>query len=640
MSGNVLFPRAVKVIGCLLFVLFCIQIFAAYAEDAPKVQSNTKGNKEADARAEKNPVTVVVTATGREMALEKSTRFMTVVTHEEIERSGKVYLLDLLRSLPGVHVAQSGPNGRTSSVFIRGGNANQTLVMFDNMKISSPTTGIPLLENFTTEDIERIEILRGPQSTLYGSEAMTGVINIIPKKSGKKGIHANGRFEFGTYETFYETGGLSGDLFDRVQFSGSGGRLDTNGSGTNDGYQNTTATGAGKIKITENSDLDVSFRYFNALVGLDDGAFRQDPNYWGKSREQMLNVKYNVALIDWWHQSFRYGFFHDAESSYDPPDPGTSQNDGTAASSRFKLDTDRHEFEYQNNIFIGENDVLTFGYEFDYAQSNPGRYDRIIRENGWYIQNELTLFDFWTTVAGVRIDNHSLFGTEASPLVSTSFWIDKTQTKIKGSFGRGYRAPTMNELFFPNFGNPGLQPESSWGWDAGFEQFFWNKKGSFTAAFFQNWFDDLIQTVRVGTFFQAENVSRALTQGVELEQKFTPWKYTTIYGNYTYTDAVNRDTNKMLLRRPRHEGKAGLLINFWRITYQADWFLVGASQDFPSTARNIAGYTRLDMILTFNINQYLQVYGRAQDINNDHYQEVAGFEAPAAQFFVGVQAKI
>ncbi len=591
------------------------------------------------------PVTAVVSASKREQPLEKVSRFVTVITREDIEKSGSVFVLDLLRAIPGVTVTQSGPLGRTVGIFIRGTNGNHTLIMVDGVQINSPTTGQAELADLTTENvvsvenIDRIEILRGPQSVLYGSRALGGVINIITKV-GEKKLKASSRFEYGTYETFYESGIVEGQ-FKNVSFSGSGSRLDTEGPGENDGFQNTRATGHGKIDLTENSNLDVAFHYYNALVGIEDGAFRPDPNAWSKSREQILNTTYNISLTDWWEQKIKYSFFHDMLFSNDPADPGTRQ-----AEFPFKLDTDRHDVEWQNNFYLGDFDVITAGYEFEHARSNNKTFDRIFRTHGWYVQNELTLWKNWSIVSGVRIDYNSFYNTVASPLVSSGYWIEKTETKLKGSFGRGFRAPTLNELFFPNFGNPNLDPEDNWGWDAGFEQFFWGKKMSLTADYFHNSIKNLIEFINVGNFvFQAQNVNRATTQGVELEHKMALFKNLTVKNAYTYLDATDHSTRKRLIRRPWHSGRTGLSYDWRRWHLNADWVFVGMREDRtgasarPPREKN-PGYTRLDVFLGFDVNQYLQVYGRIEDLTHDHYQEVLGFQNPSTRFVIGVKGKL
>ena len=248
---------------------------------------------------QKAPVASVVSATGREMPVEQSTRFVTIINREEIEKSGKIYVIDLLRAQPGVSVAQTGPPGRSAGIFIRGTNTNHTIVLVDGVEINSPTTGDADLADLTLEnilpvqDIDRIEILRGPQSVLYGSDALSGVINIVTKPGGKAGMHGNGRFEYGTHETFYETGGLSGD-WKRFSFSGSGARLDSDGPGENDGFENTRGFGHGKINVTENSDFDVAFHYYNALTGIEDGAFTQE---WTAYVTSCFRLSKNIACL-------------------------------------------------------------------------------------------------------------------------------------------------------------------------------------------------------------------------------------------------------------------------------------------------------------------------------------------------------
>lgn len=608
------------------------------AEGPPKKNPEVKG-KEAP------PVRATVTATRREIAVEKSTRFVTVLTREDIEKSGAVFVADLLRTLPGVTVAQSGPLGRTIGLFIRGMNAPHTLVMIDGVEINSPTQGLAELADLSTENIvsveniERIEVLRGPQSTLYGSNAMAGIINIVTK-AGKRPFGGEGRFEYGTHQTFYEAGVLEG-RWKKFSYSGSGSRLDTKGPGENDEFENTRSGGHAKIDVTENSTLDVAFHYFNALVGLDDGSFRLDPNRWQKAREQILNTVYTFQAVDWWEQSVKYSFFHDMLFSVDPRNEGAGGRDPEA--TPFKLDTDRHTFEWQSHFFIGDFDVVTAGYEFEHGRSNNKTFDRIIRNHGWYLQNELTLWGRWTTVAGIRIDDNQFFGTEASPLVSTGYWFDKTQTKIKGSFGHGFRSPSLNELFFPGFGNPDLLPEKSWGGDVGIEQYFWDKRASVGAAYFHNSIENLI--LFTGVPLMALNIARARTQGVELEGKVAPFENLEFRANYTYTDAVDTGDGKRLIRRPWHSGRAGFSYRIGKFQINLDWIFVGMREDRTGTAgrpprEKNPGYTRLDAMLGFDLNKWTQVYMRGENLTDDHYDEVFGFDSPTARLFVGTKAKI
>lgn len=626
----------------------CLPFFASaflFSHTAFSADEPSKENSELKGK-EKPPIRAVVTATRREIAAEKSTRFIAILTREDIEKSGAVFVADLLRALPGVTVTQSGPMGRTVGVFVRGMNANQTLVMVDGVQINSPTTGTAdsALADLTTENIvsvesiERIEILRGPQSTLYGADAAAGVINIVTK-AGKKPFGAEGRFEYGTHETFYEAGVMEGQ-WKNFSYSGSLSRVDTEGPGENDDFENTRTSSHAKLDVTENSNLDVAFHYYTSLVGIEDGAFRVDPNQWLKSREQLLNMVYTIQPFEGWEQSIKYSFFHDALRNNDPRDEGTAQTE-----TRFKLDTDRNTLEYQSNFFIGDFDILTAGYEFEHTNTNvkrsqaSGGFDGLTRSHGWFVQNEMTLWEDWTIIGGIRIDDNKYFGTEANPLVSTGYWFDKTQTKLKGSFGRGFRAPTLNELFFPSFGNRNLQAEDSWGWDAGFEQYFLEKKASFIVGYFHNSIKNLI--VFTGSPLAAQNIAKARTQGVELEAKITPIPNLELRSAYTYLHAIDADTTKRLVRRPWHSGRAGLSYHYGRFQINLDWVFVG---DREETVRGFReknpGYTRLDALVTFDLNRWFQIYLRGENMTNDHYDEALGFDNPSTRLFVGTKARL
>ena len=614
-----------------LFLLFFV---CAYLAPPPAFSEERKGE-------EAPPVRATVIATRREIAVEKSTRFVTVLTREDIEKSGAVFVADLLRALPGVTVVQSGPIGRTTSVFIRGMNSTHTLVMIDGVEINTPNQSFAEFASLATENvvsvenIERIEVLRGPQSTLYGSNAMAGVINIVTK-AGKRPYGGEGRFEYGTHNTFYEAGIVEGRWKD-FSYSGSVSRIDTEGPGENDGFQNTRSGGHATLGVTENSNLDVAFHYINSIVGLDDGAFRLDPNRSQKSRQQILNSVYTLSPTDGWEQSFKHSFFHDMLFSIDPRNPGAAGRDPEAAP--FKLDTDRHTFEAQSHFFVGDFDVITAGYEFEHARTNNKSFDRIIRNHGFFLQNELTLWEDWTIVAGVRIDDNQSFGTATNPLVSTGYWFDRTQTKVKGSFGRAFRGPSLNELFFPGFGNPDLLPEDSWGGDVGIEQYFWEKRLTTSAAYFHNAVEDLI--IFTGSPLRPENVARARTQGVELEAKIASLlPGLELRTNYTYTDAVDSNTGKRLVRRPWHSGRAGLSYRYKRLQMNFDWVFVGDRQETSRGFREKnPGYTRLDALISFDLNRHCQVYFRGEDLTNDHYDETLGFDNPSTRLFVGTKAR-
>lgn len=612
---------------CFTSLLF-VQSPIVRAEKAIAENPEFKGQKE------EPPIRAVVTATRREMAVEKSTRSVTVITREEIEKSGKVFLLDLLRGVPGVTVVQLGTFGREANVLIRGMNKESTLVMMDGVQINNSNQALAALQHITTANIERIEIIRGTQSVLYGADAVGGMIHIITKPEDRKGLHGGGRFEYGTYETFYEEGNFSGAT-EKLSLSGATGRLDTDGLSENDGYENTTARVHGKLHVTDNSDLDMAFHHFNSIVGIEQGAFNVDPNANSRSNQQIVNTKYTVSLTEWWQQHVQYSLFHDNGLSVNPRDlPGS----GADESALFKINSNRHTFEYQSDFYIQDFDVLTVGYEFEHSNvvsKSSGKFDRLTRNHGWFAQNELTLWEIWTLVAGVRLDDHELYGFEASPLFSTGLRIAKTSTKLKGSFGRGFRAPTFNQLFSPisNFGNPNLVSETSWNWDAGLEQFYWDQRGSLSAMYFDNRTKNLI----LNSTTPASQVGRVRSQGIELEHRIRLWEGLYFDMNYTYTHSINIETEKRLARVPRHQGKFGLSYDYKRLHFSGNWIWVGSRED--SGAVRLDEYTRMDLALFYDLTKFAQIYGRIDNATNDQYYEARGFDMPHTSFSVGTKAE-
>ncbi|MBI3306613.1 MAG: TonB-dependent receptor [Candidatus Omnitrophica bacterium] len=617
------------------FVLSFNGLFAATVQnDEPKGEN--KGLQDTP------PVITVVSATRREIPIEKATRAVTVITREQIERSGKVFLLDLLRGVPGVMVIQLGTFGREAHVVMRGVNKESTLVMMDGVQINNSNQSLASLQHITTTDIERIEIIRGSQSVLYGADAVGGLINIVTKPGRGKGLSASGMFDYGTYNTFHEEGTVSGS-WDKFSFSGAGGRIDTEGLGHNDDYENTTARAHTKLQVTDNSDLDVAFHHFNSIVGLDDGFvtvngrnfFRQDPNRSTRANQQVVNTKYMISLTDWWQQYVQYSLFHDSSFSHDPRNPDLRT--GADPESFLHINSNRHTFEYQSDFYISDFDVLTAGYEFEHSNVHTTNNNSLARNHGWFGQNELTLWNIWTIVAGIRLDHHELYGLEASPLVSTGLWITKTQTKIKGSFGRGFRAPTFNQLFFPNFGDPNLEPETSWSWDAGFEQFYGkDKRGSFSLMYFNNKTRNLILNLT-----RATNIGRAFSQGIEFENRIRLWKELYFNTTYTYTHAIDVTTDKRLLRIPRHQGKFGFTYDYQKWHLTVDWIWVGSREDSGSRVHTrMDEYEKLDLAVFYDLTKFAQLYGRVGNLTNDNYQEGRGFDMPLATVTGGIKAKI
>jgi vitamin B12 transporter len=517
--------------------------------------------------------------------------------------------------------------------------------MIDGVQVNSPTTGSFDFANLTTDNLESIEIVRGAQSTLYGSDAMGGVINIITKKGkGKPGFGI--RSEFGTPErTFNESISSSGSI-GNFNYSTDVARTDSDGRGSNDDYDKWNGSARLGYKINEKLNFDMSSRYNRSKVGIDDGPFRNDPNNTSKNEDFVLNSIFNHNVTDWWSQQLKFSFADSDLISKDKANPGVSDPFGAF---RFRLDTQIYTGNWQHTLNYKDIDTFVVGFEFEEQKADNRTLDETIINRGWYFQNQLKLWDRLFFNAGVRIDDNNRFGKDTNPKFSLAYHLKETGTKFKANYGKGFRGPTLNELFFPNFGDPTLQPEESESYDIGIEQYLLKDKVFFGVTYFNNRFSNLIQSVDTGGFvFRAQNIGRVKTEGVEAEALIRPFKGLTLRGTFTKTNTRD-ELKKQLIRQPRTQGSVNINYRFLeKFNLNIDDTIVGKSREGrngggisipgrPGIRRTNSGYHKLDVAFSCDFTKHIEMYTRIENIVNKKYDEVLGFRAPGARFFFGAK---
>ncbi len=613
-------------------------------ESKVKVAAKKKESQEIESTADP----VVVTATRNAQPLSQVGLPVTVITRKQIEQEGKVQMLDALRSVPGLTVVRSGRRGRTVSLFLRGANANQTLFMVDGVQYTSPTTGFFDVTNLMIEDIERIEIIKGPQSDLYGSEAMGGVINIITR-SGKKGRpKIEGRFEFGSEYTFYETGTFHGGV-GPVDYFGNFTRMDSDAGVAkrrieDDGYQNTSVTGRVGVQLPLGGKLDTSYRFVNGFTPIDDGAFRNDENRWQKSKDNAVTTVLTLNPFTWLSETVKFAYFDERLLSIDPGNNGLRRPE---RESVFKLDVQNYTLDWQNTVHPWRGNTLTGGYQFEVQRGDNRTFDRIIRDGGYYIQDQQSFWGRLFLTAGARLEDNSAFGDSLNPKVSAAYLLKETGTKFKASFGTGFRTPTMNELFFPNFGNPSLQPEHSREFDWGFEQQlpFFNHKVELDM--YHSHYKNLIQALPgPGGRFLAQNTGKATMDGLELiyTASVIPG-FLDVTGFWSYLLTHDKSiAGGELIRRPKNSGGVNANFHHKRLNFNIDANFLGNRKDRTGFAGRPPveinkGYALVDLMLSYDLFQNWQLYGRAENVMDAEYDEVLGFDTSGALFYGGVKMK-
>lgn len=606
---------------------------------------------------------VVVTANRLETATNEVGSSITVITAGEIEQRQQKFLLDVLRGVPAIDVVQSGGPGSTSSVFMRGANSEHTLVLLDGIELNDPSSpgGSYDFANLPTDNIERIEILRGPQSTLYGSRAMAGVINIITKRGqGKPAgfLSAQG----GSFSTAAEKAGISGGT-DRYNYSLGLSRFDTagfsaankkEGNSEKDGYGSSAVNSRLGITPTSNLSVDVIVNYLKSRADLDNsgGVGGDDPNFTQDSEQLSFRSQADLALFnDQWEQRLGVSFnklSRDLDNGTDQAHPSDL--------SRASYDGSNVTLDWQHTLHLHETNSLTLGIEHKketaksdyYSESAWGSYSSPWEEHsayttGYYLQDQIRLWDSWFTTLGVRLDDHNRFGTETTYRLTSAYTVKLTGTTLKGSYGTAFKAPSLYQLYAPTYGDRDLNPEKNSGWDLGMEQSLAGGKATVGATWFQNDFDDLITFD--SSLSRYSNIAKAKTYGAEVTASVRPLEELTLRAGYTYTKTEGRETGEELLRRPKN--KASLDANY-RFLKNANVNLaviyVGSRCDnvydpatYAVTRVKMDDYTLVNLAAAYAVTPNIQLFGRADNLFDENYEEVTGYGTAGISAFGGVK---
>ncbi|MBI2219352.1 MAG: TonB-dependent receptor [Candidatus Rokubacteria bacterium] len=594
---------------------------------------------------------VVVTATKVETRQAELGASVTVITGEELRLYDYPTADEALRTVPGVQVERSGGFGKASILRIRGANPNQVQVLVDGMRVKSPTSGQFDLSEVTLDAVERIEIVRGPQSTLHGADAIGGVVNIITKK-GSGPPQATLEVEGGSWNTFRERASASGGL-GGFNAALSASRLDTRGQQRtfdNDDAEQTAFGGRVGYDFPWKGSVSLTGRYSKLEVDVPiEGfpPFRRDPDSQQQTEFALLTARYDQEVLPWWSVGLRAGHMWDNLGFQDGPLPP-----GDFAFTS-QIDTRRREVELLNRFRTGPNDLVV-GLEH---RQETGEIRDTFRESidtqAAFLQNQLALFERVFLGAGIRVEDNEVFGTEWTPRVSLAVHVKETDTRLRGAWAQGFRAPTINDLFFPDltggfcppFGNPGLKPEASESWEAGVEQNLWQNRVRLGATWFRTTFRDLITVVSLPPFCsQAGNVGRAETSGVELVSDLEPLDWLHVNVNYTFTEAEDVTNDRELPRIPRHQWNAGVTITpLPTLSLFAQSFVVSRRFD-PVANADTPGYHRIDVGGTYRLLarvgrlDALDLTARIQNVTDNTYAEVIGFPALGLTALVGLRA--
>lgn len=565
-----------------------------------------------------------VTTTRTPSPLEDVPSSITVITEKKIKEKQYTQVLNLLREEVGLEVVQSGPLGTSTSVFLRGAGSSSTLVLVDGVQVNSNTLGSFNFADLTVDNIEKIEILRGPQSTLWGSDAVGGVINIITKRGKGKPTHSLS-FEGGSFGTFKETLNSSGNL-DFMDYSLSVSRTDSDGfSAANenrgntedDGYENTSVSTRVGRNFLDDGRVDFIGRYTKAIVEFDAFGFIDGTGF-SKSDAYYLALPIQKTLMDRWDLKINPTLAYEFLRSLDPG--------GFTRKSHILNRT--YGVDVQNNVEINKYFSTTFGFEYE-ARNGVNEENSLretIENKGFYLQTQFHCGNSIVLTAGFRHDINSVFEDPTTYKFEAAYRIQQTGTRIRAAYATGFRAPTLNELFFPNFGTPSLDPEKNKSWEVGLDQELIGGKVNIAVTYFETDFENLIETVDLGGFtFRAQNVAEAIIKGVETAINIDLPQNFRVSTSYTWLNARDED-GEPLNRRAEHNFSANLN-HTWREKLNS---LVGmrvrsAIRSNSTGTQVTGGFTTFRAAVSYQVNKNLKLIARGENLFNENYEEVFGF---------------
>ena len=615
-----------------------------------------------------NPVVlpqVSVSATGVATPVNELGSSVTIITAEDIARQQRRTLPDVLAAVPGLNLVQTGGPGGQTAIFMRGTAAQHVKVLLDGIDISdvSAPNGAIDLAHIVTTDIERVEVLRGPQSSLYGANAIGGVISITTKR-GQGPLKAVGTLEGGAMGTFNQSASASGSK-DKIDYAFNVVHLRSSnvkvtpayvvpaGQPINpNSYDNMTYASRLGVQATDDLRFNFNGRYVDAKLDYSNDDFSGFPSAPFASRSDYGNKAF-YGRAEAVLSTLNDRFIHTVGVNYTDNKRANQDPNGTPEQ---RYNGSQTTVNWRGDIKLTPDHTVLLGAERSTERADgrttgvfsglPLMFSGNTGNTAGYVELQSRFFERFFIAANARVDDDDQFGSHSTWRVAPAFIVPVTETKLKATYGTAYKAPSLYELYgvgdFGYVGNPNLKPETSKGYDVGFEQPLFGDRVRFGATYFRNDIQDMINNVftPVNTYV---NIGKVKTDGVEA---FVNVKVTDRIGlraDYTHTNASDEITRTELLRRPKHKAS-------FTSTYQATdavglsatVIYVGPWRDFDragllAAAEDQPGYTVVNIAANYVVNPRLTMFGRVDNLFDKRYEVPLGWQAPGIGVFGGIK---
>jgi vitamin B12 transporter len=574
--------------------------------------------------------TINITANRMAQTIDETLAAVTVITRDDIQKSQAKDITQLLDGTQGLTMSNNGGLGKTAGIRLRGTDSKQVLVLIDGVRIGSATLGTVAFQDLPLSQIERIEVVRGPRSQLYGADAVGGVIHIFTRQ-GRQGTRVSGNVEYGSHNTKRIGLGVSGadGGFDySLQLS----HLNTDGFNAlknnnpdKDGYENRAFSGSVGYLFDNGVKLNLNVLRSEGENEYD-SAWGPGNFYTADSLQQSVSGKLTFSPSDIWDVSLVLG---------ETRDESTNNTNGAFTSY---FNTKRRQFSWQNDLAIGEESLLSFGLDFTRdAVEGSSNYSVNERDNKALFAQYQREFGKNNIVLGLRHDDSESYGTYNTGNIA--FGRDLTDSlRVIASYGTGFRAPTFNDLYYQDpwgsNGNPNLTPEES----NSFELAFKGKQswGNWNINLFRTDIDGLIDWVEIAPFtYQPQNISQARIDGLEMgfNTELAGWAVAT---NLTLLDPRDTTTDKFLIDRSQRTLRIDVDRTFGETELGATFNARSRSYSNTSNTLMADGFGTLDLRAAHHLSSDWTLRGQIRNLFDRDYEIIRTYNTGGREFFVSV----
>ena len=634
---------------------------------------------------------VVVTAQAEPTLSQEPAAPLTILDSGEIDARQSVRLPDLLLFAPGISIGRTGAEGGIASVFLDGGNSNFTKVLVDGVPINPPGGAVDF-SNLTLDNIDKVEIVRGAESAIYGTDAVSGVIQLFTHRGTTRVPEFRAFGEGGSFSSARGGGQLSG-LLGALDYSGAASYFETSGQGPNDDFLNRTLSGNFGYRFSESNQLRLSLRNNSSEAGIPGQTVFEPPSLHQRYalHDFSSNARWDLAASSHWHYQVSGSEWYERQHSFNPLQSffATDLNAFCPQTNTTALPTPEFcDFTYDSRYQYNRANVaaqatyllpklgVTAGYQYEVENAsipflNVGHVRR--NNQGGFLDFNFAPHPRLSLNFGARAEDNANFGTRVVPRLGASvalhdgkgFWGD---TRYRVFFGQGIKEPRFDQLYNDtsgDFGNPSLKPEASKNWSTGFEQKLVGDRLLVSADYFYNRFYDIVSfefcTIlnnfcnnvlpgQTSDFGYYVNTDRARARGTSISAEARPFSWFMVMGNYTYDDSVvlsapnafdpSELPGNRLIRRPPHSGSLTMNAAFRQFTLSLAGYFSGVRTDSAFLPVSIPprnpGYARFDIATRYTLGRGVSLYARAGNIFDKFYQDALGYPALGRDVRVGM----